>query len=67
MITPNERLTVEAVRRARELVLEIVDDEGQKARVRVADRRFAHEVAVALQSYLGRPSRTTHPGNREIR
>lgn len=56
MLTPNERITVEAIRRSSQIVLEISNEEGV-ARIRVSDRRFIHEVALALQSFLGQGRR----------
>ena len=57
MLTPTERIIVEAVRRSKSLEIHILDwDERHTIRVS-QDSQFAHDIAIAVQAHMNRKSK----------
>lgn len=58
MISRTERILVEAIRRSPMVTIVIPGDDGcGDTRIKVANRLFSHDVAIALQSYFNRSSK----------
>lgn len=58
MISPNERILVEAIRLSGMVTIVINGKNGcEDGRIKVADRLFTHDVAISLQSYFNRSSK----------
>lgn len=60
MLSKDERILVEAVRRARSLEIHIPGTHGEESSVlsfKGAGRLLAHDIALAVQSYFSRSSK----------
>ena len=57
MLNPQERIIVEAIKRSPAIEIRLLD-KGDAYTVRVTrDKAFAHDVAIAVQSYLNRTAK----------
>lgn len=57
MLSPDQRIIVEAVRRSKSIEIHLLDwDERHTIRVS-QDSEFAHDIAIAVQAHMNRKSK----------